>query len=161
MKPVRQELSSAESALSPVESCPIQSLRSSPVPLQRFHLLWSDQHQYKCDKDYTNVVLIFGFLVLNEKLQSLFPNLGLGVTTTSMALLGFLIIRIGTFFLGIIRLTNHLGFAMSPDDGHAIFGITDVTNFVGKIRIRLLKEKGLMKLRAGYKKKRLRTLIFR
>ena len=59
-----------------------------------------------------------------------------------MAFLGLLIIRIGTFFLGVIRLTNHLGFAMGPDDSHTIFGVTDMTNFVGKIWIRLLKEKG-------------------
>ena len=97
--------------------------------------------QYQCNEDYTNVVVIFGFFVLNEKLEPLFPNLGLDMTTTTMAFLGLLVIRIGTF-LGIIRLTNHLGFAMGPDGGHTIFGVTDMMNFVGKIWIRLLKEKG-------------------
>jgi hypothetical protein len=79
------------------------------------------RRQYKYDADYTNVVIIFGFLVLNEKLEPLLSNLRLDMTATTVALLGFLIIRIGTFFLGIIRLANRLGLAMSPDDGHTIF----------------------------------------
>jgi hypothetical protein len=43
------------------------------------------RYQYQCNEDYTNVVVIFGFLVLNGKPEPLFPNLGLDMTTTTMA----------------------------------------------------------------------------
>lgn len=73
--------------------------------------------------NYTNVVVIFSFLVLDEKFEpwALFPKLGLDVTSTTVAFLGlFITIRFDILFFRIIRFTNHFSFEMGPDDGHTI-----------------------------------------
>lgn len=59
------------------------------------------------------------------------------MTASAMSLFGLIAIWIGTFFLDIIGLTNILGFAMRPNNGHACFWFANMTNFVREIRIRL------------------------
>lgn len=54
-----------------------------------------------------------------------------------MAFFGFFTILFCTFVLGVIRLANHFGLAMSPDDRHSGFGVANVTNFVREIGIQL------------------------
>lgn len=59
------------------------------------------------------------------------------MATTAMTLLGIFRFRLGTFLLGIVRFANHFRLAMTPDHRHPLFGITNMTNFVREIGVRL------------------------
>jgi hypothetical protein len=85
----------------------------------------------------TNLIIILRFLVLNEELQALLPDLGLDVPTTAVAFPDLVIILFRTFVLGVIRLADHFRFAVLPDDRHPGFRVANMTDFVGEIRIQL------------------------
>jgi hypothetical protein len=92
---------------------------------------------------YTNLILIFGSLVLDKKLQSFFPNGRLYMTTSAMTFLGLIRISFSTIFLGLVSLTDHLGLAVRPHNGHARLGIANVTDLVGEIGIGLRHDNGI------------------
>lgn len=60
-----------------------------------------------------------------------------------MAPFGIFVVRIHTLFFGIIRFAGHLGFAMRPHNSHSCFRVTDVTNLLRKIWIRLKNKERL------------------
>lgn len=86
---------------------------------------------------YTNLVLIFRSLVLDEKLQAFFPNEWLCVTASTMTFLGFVRISFSTLFLGFVSLTDHLGLAVRPYNGHARLGIANMPDLVGEVGVGL------------------------
>ena len=83
-----------------------------------------------------NLILILGFLVLQEQLQAFFADLGLNVAASPVALLRFIAIEI-TLIPLLVRLTDHLTFAMTPYDGHAGLQIPNMSDLIGEVGVRL------------------------
>ena len=83
-------------------------------------------------RQITNLVLVLPTLVLDEKLQSLLPDLRLMRPTTAMALLRLFWITTFVILLGFIRLANHLAFAIVPDGSHSALGIAIKSYFIGE-----------------------------
>lgn len=83
-----------------------------------------EEHQW-----VTNLIFVLPPLVLNKKLQPLFPDLRLSGTTSAMTLLG-LIVRVVIVVLGFVRLANHLALAVIPDGLHASLGIANMPDSI-------------------------------
>lgn len=84
------------------------------------------------------LVLVLLLLVLNKKLETLLPDLRLEVTAATVAFLSLgLIILTFTFFLRLIRLANHFGLAVGPNNRHSGFRVPDVPYLGGEVVIRL------------------------
>jgi hypothetical protein len=86
---------------------------------------------------YTNLIFIFGSFVLDEKLQAFFPNERLYVTASTMTFLGLIRIAFSTLFLGLVTLTDHLGLAVRPHNGHARLRIANMPDLVGEVGVGL------------------------
>jgi hypothetical protein len=70
----------------------------------------------------TDVIVIFRFLILQEELQSLFPDQWLYMPTPPMTLLRLLVLA-HPIVVGFAGFTDHLSFAMIPNNDHAMLGI--------------------------------------
>lgn len=92
---------------------------------------------------YTDLILIFGSFVLDEKLQAFFPNGRLYMTTSTMTFLGLIRISLSTIFLWLVSLTGHLGLAVRPYNSHACLGIANMADLVGEIGIGLKHDNGI------------------
>jgi hypothetical protein len=84
----------------------------------------------------TDLILIFGLLVLQEQLQAFFSYLGLKVATSAVALFGLITVEV-TLVPLLVGLTNHLTFAMAPDDGHPGLQIPNMSDLFGEVEVRL------------------------
>ena len=84
----------------------------------------------------TNLVLILGLLVLQEQFQAFLSDLRLKVATSAMALFGLIAVKIPLILL-LVSLTDHLTFAMVPDNGHASLQIPNMSDLIGEVGIRL------------------------
>jgi hypothetical protein len=91
----------------------------------------------------TNVILIPRLLILYEEFERLFPDEGLYVSTPAMALLDLLVVTVFlstfAFFLSFVGFTNHFRFAVIPYDVHAFLRVPYMSDFLGKVGIRLWK----------------------
>ena len=84
------------------------------------------------------------------------------MAATTMDLFRFITLRVRTFILDLISLTDCFGLAMGPDYGHTSFWITYMTNFVGEVRIRLITVKNgevIVELNVNYRQKYMRIKV--
>ena len=88
----------------------------------------------------TDVVIVFGLLILHEKLQTLFPDEWLNVATTSMHPFWFSSLAFRLVFR-VIGFTNHSRLAEPPDDSHPLFWVAYMADFTGKVCVRLMFER--------------------
>jgi hypothetical protein len=87
-------------------------------------------------KSIANLVLILGLLVLQKQLQALFADQGLKVTASSVALFRLITLEI-TLIPLFVGLTDHLTFAMGPNDGHPGLQIPNMSDLIGEVGVRL------------------------
>lgn len=90
-----------------------------------------------CCTRATYLIIVLWSLVLHEQLQAFFSNKRLLMTTSTVPFFRFIRIRFGTIFARFVCFTGHLGFAVSPYNGHTRFAIAHVSDFVGKICVGL------------------------
>jgi hypothetical protein len=94
------------------------------------------QRTIQCGTYITNLILILGLLVLQKQLQAFFADQGLKVAASSVALLRLIAIEI-TLIPLLVGLTDHLTFAMVPYDGHAGLQISNMSDLIGEVGVRL------------------------
>jgi hypothetical protein len=83
-----------------------------------------------------NLILILRLLVLQKQLQALFADHGLKVAAPSMALFRLITVEI-TLIPLLVGLTDHLTFAMVPNDGHPGLQIPNMSDLIGEVGVRL------------------------
>ena len=76
------------------------------------------------------------------------------MAAASVTFLGVFGLLFGTLLLGIVRLANHLAFAVTPNYSHSLFGVTNMTNFVREIGVRLTLPRQNFRSKKGIQKYR-------
>jgi hypothetical protein len=84
----------------------------------------------------TNLVLILRLFVLQEQFQAFLADQRLKVATAAMALFGLITVELALILL-FVSLTDHLTFAMVPDDGHSGLQISNMSDLIGEVGVRL------------------------
>ena len=89
----------------------------------------------------TDLIIVFLFLIVEIQLEAFLTNSGLDVAASSMTFLRLLFLTILAFLPRLVRVANHLRFAMTPDDSHPRLRVTDMSYLVRKVRVRLTNTK--------------------
>jgi len=106
------------------------------ILIKRFYILEDCQHTMQPGVSSPNLVFVLGLLVLQEQLQAFFADQGLKVAASAVALLGLITFKV-TLVPLLVGLTNHLTFAMIPNDGHPGLQIPNMSNLFGEVGVRL------------------------